>query len=117
MDRFELPIDGIVHHVHDDGERMINQVDLAAFSEFLDSEIYPLFGDFSQGRWNVYKEQIKQIYRNNFAWYSGCPAIALFLSKNQQLAIGGIVESSAYNPTVNPLQVLFGYLFSLDGDY
>ena len=115
MDRFELPIDGIVHHVNDNGDHMIKQQDLSVFSDFLESEIYPLFNHISLDNWKMYKEQIMQIYYKSFAWYSGCPAIALFVSKTQ-LAIGGIIESSAYNPTVNPLQVFDFIIFSIDGN-
>ena len=41
----------------------------------------------------------------SFSWYSGCPAIALFFAKDGRVAIGSMIESSAYNPTINPLQV------------
>lgn len=104
--RFELPVDGIVHHLFDPHASIPSQTECQALEEYLQTTVrsLPFVKNVSEERWKVALEQAITLYKNSFAWYSGCPAVSLFIS-SQSIVCGGIIESSAYNPTVNPLQV------------
>lgn len=96
---FELPIDGVIHHVFEQN----SLVDCAS--------VKPQFMEVM----NEVKSQLRcdesafnrawALFVRSFSWYSGCPAVALFIAKDGRVAVGSMIESSAYNPTVNPLQV------------
>ena len=96
---FELPIDGVIHHVFEQN----SLVDCASvkpqFMEVMNEVKGQLRCDESAF------DRAGALFVRSFSWYSGCPAVALFIAKDGRVAVGSMIESSAYNPTVNPLQV------------
>ena len=101
LNRFELPVNGIVHHLLDFNSIIPDEAELETLDQYLNTLHFPWITD---EEWTNAKKEARTLYKNSFAWYSGCPAVALFVS-SKQVVCGGIIESSAYNPTVNPLQV------------
>lgn len=102
--RFELPINGIVHSLFDENAKLVTEAELVSLTTYLNDTVYPLTR-LSEPEWKTVSHQIVDLYQQSFAWYSGGPAVAIFVSSCQKIAMGGIIESSAYNPTINPLQV------------
>ena len=105
--RFELPIDGIVHHLFEpDSLFPLDQFETPCQSHLrrirLEIERYAI--SLSEDRWNRIESRCLDLMRRSFAWYSGYASSAVIISKSGD-AFGGCVESSAYNPTINPLQV------------
>ena len=104
---FELPIDGIVHH-------LFEQASLFPFDRFetpcqnhlrrIRSELEQHAISLNEDRWNRIQSRSIELLKRSFAWYSGHASSAVIISKLGD-AFGGCVESSAYNPTINPLQV------------
>lgn len=105
--RFELPIDGIVHHLFEpDSLFPLDQFETPCQRHLrrirLEIERHAI--SLSEDRWNRIESRCLDLMRRSFAWYSGYASSAVILSKSGD-AFGGCVESSAYNPTINPLQV------------
>lgn len=103
LNRFELPINGVVHSLFDQNAKLATEAELLSLQTYLNETIYPLTR-LSEPEWETISHRIVDLYQQSFAWYSGGPAVAIFVSC-QKIAMGGIIESSAYNPTINPLQV------------
>ena len=101
---FELPIDGVIHHVFESA----TLVDAASMKPRFEAIMTSLKCHTNMNEhidsgavsaaWNLFSR--------SFSWYSGCPAIALFFTEDGRVTMGSMIESSAYNPTVNPLQVV-----------
>ena len=106
--RFELPIDGVVHHLFESSSLFpLDQFrdSLLASLRRVRSEIEQSALSLSEDRWNRIESRCLDLMHRSFAWYSGHASAAVILSKADE-AFGGCVESSAYNPTINPLQVM-----------
>lgn len=104
---FELPIAGVVHHLFEresvipfDGveEQFRGQL------EVLRSEMNHSHLLVPDALWDQAVERCIDLFKHSYTWYSGHPSLALFITSSA-VAYGGCIESSAYNPTVNPLQV------------
>ena len=105
--RFELPIDGVVHHLFEAVPNapspdfsIVAQDWLLSSSPYCDSVI-----SLSCDHLQILQKAAK-LYRENFCWYSGGRYVAVFLCRDGRLAAGCTIESSAYNPTVNCFQVV-----------
>lgn len=101
---FELPIDGVIHHVFESA----SLVDTASMKPRFEAIMASLKSHTNMNE-QAYSNTVSaawSLFSRSFSWYSGCPAIALFFTEDGRVAVGSMIESSAYNPTVNPLQVV-----------
>ena len=104
---FELPIAGVVHHLF---ERE-SVVPFEGVEEQFRGQLEVIRSEMNRSRllvpdalWSRAVDRCVDLFKHSYTWYSGHPSLALFVTSSA-IAYGGCIESSAYNPTVNPLQV------------
>ena len=101
---FELPIDGVIHHVFDSAT-LVNAASMKPRFEAIMASLKS-HTNMNEEAYSTIVSAAWNLFSRSFSWYSGCPAIALFFTEDGRVAMGSMIESSAYNPTVNPLQVV-----------
>lgn len=101
---FELPIDGVIHHVFESAT-FVNAASMKPRFEAIMASLKS-HTNMNEEAYSTIVSAAWNLFSRSFSWYSGCPAIALFFTEDGRVVMGSMIESSAYNPTVNPLQVV-----------
>ena len=101
---FELPIDGVIHHVFESAT-LVNAASMKPRFEAIMASLKS-HTNMNEEAYSTIVSAAWNLFSRSFSWYSGCPAIALFFTEDGRVVMGSMIESSAYNQTVNPLQVV-----------